>query len=214
MRTKPLLLAALAVLLVGTCEAPAQTPDLGGVLPGDRWLYDITDEITGDLKYTTSVAVLDVSDKEIVARVSTRGVERPRQVVFDRGWSRIDDEVWKFAPSDGAGIRTPLEVGKEWRFANNGKNTLNGITWRTTGQSKVTAQEKVTTSAGTFETFKIETVMRHVSPNDATKSATVTNTLWFAPTVNRWVRKVYKMEREGRLRESQMEELSDYSRKP
>jgi hypothetical protein len=94
----------------------------------------------------------------------------------------------------------PLEVGKEWRFDNNGKNLLHGFTWRTTGQSKVTAQEKVTTSAGTFETFKIETVMRHVSSTDATKSATVTNTLWYAPTVNRWVRKVYKLEREGRVR--------------
>src|SRR5262245_19130995 len=213
MRTEPLL-AALVVLLVGTFAASAQTPDLGGVLAGDRWLYDITDEITGDLKYTTSVVVIDVSDKEIVTRVSTRGGERPRQVVFDRGWSRIDDEVWKFAPTDGEGIRAPLEVGREWRFDNNGKNLLNGITWRTTGQSKVTAQEKVTTSAGTFETFKIETVMRHVSPNDATKSATVRNTLWYAPTVNRWVRKVYKLEREGRVRESRTEELSDYSRKP
>jgi hypothetical protein len=56
--------------------------------------------------------------------------------------------------------------------------------------------------------------MRHVSPNDATKSATVKSALWYAPTVNRWVRKVYKLEREGRLRESQTEELSDYSRKP
>jgi hypothetical protein len=213
MRTKALL-AALAVLLVDMFAASAQTPDLGGVLAGDRWLYDITDEITGDLKYTTSVVVIDVSDMEINTRVTTRGIERPRQVVFDRGWSRIDDEVWKFAPSDGSGIRMPLEVGKEWRFDNNGKNLLHGFTWRTTGQSKVTAQEKVTTSAGTFETFKIETVMRHVSSTDATKSATVTNTLWYAPTVNRWVRKVYRLEREGRVRESQTEELSDYSRKP
>lgn len=213
MRTKPLL-AALVVLFVGMCQALAQTPDLAGVLAGDRWLYDITDEITGDLKYTTSVVVIDVSDKEINTRVTTRGNERPRQVVFDRGWSRIDDEVWKFAPSDGWGIRMPLEVGKEWRFDSNGKNLLHGFTWRTTGQSKVTAQEKVTTSAGTFETFKIETVMRHVSATDATRSGTVTSTLWYAPTVNRWVRKVYKLEREGRVRESQTEELSDYSRKP
>jgi hypothetical protein len=213
MRPKPLL-AALAVLLAGLCEASAQTPDLAGVLAGDRWLYDITDEITGDLKYTTSVVVIDVSDQEIHTRVTTRGYERPRQVVFDRSWSRIDDEVWKSAPSDGTGIRMPLEVGREWRFDSNSKHLQLGYTLRTNGQSKVTAQEKVTTSAGTFETFKIETVMRHLSATDATKSATVTSTLWYAPTVNRWVRKVFKLEREGRLRESQTEELSDYSRKP
>jgi hypothetical protein len=212
MRTKGLL--ATLALLFGCACAAAQTPDLAGVLAGDRWLYDISDEMTGDLKYTSSVVVIDVSEKEITARVSTRGFERPRLVAFDRDWSRIDDEVWKFAPSDGAGIRMPLEVGKEWRFENNGKNLLHGYTWRTTGQSKVTAQETVTTAAGSFETFRIETLMRHVSSTDATKSATVKSTLWYAPAVNRWVRKAYKLEREGRLRESQTEELTDYSRKP
>jgi hypothetical protein len=95
MRPIPLL-AVLAALLAGMCDASAQTPDLGGVLVGDRWVYDITDEITGDLKYTASVVVLDVSDKEMVTRVSTRGITRSRQVVFDRDWNRIDDEVWKF----------------------------------------------------------------------------------------------------------------------
>jgi len=212
-RTKPLL-AVLAMLLAGMCQASAQTPDLAGVLAGDRWLYDITDEITGDQKYTTSVVVVDVSDKEVVTRVSTRGIERPRQAVFDRDWNLIDDEIWKFAPSDGGGIRMPLEVGKEWRFNNNGRNLLNGVTYRTSGQSKVTARETVTTGAGTFETFKIESTKRHVNTKDATKSATVKSTLWYAPTVNRWVRKIYKLEREGRVRESHTEELSDYSRKP
>jgi hypothetical protein len=79
---------------------------------------------------------------------------------------------------------------------------------------KKTAQEKVSTSAGTFDAFKLETVMRHVNSNDQTKVATVTSTLWYAPTINRWARKTYKIEQEGRLRESQTEELTDFSRKP
>jgi hypothetical protein len=201
-------------LLVNAGMASAEPPDLAGVLTGDRWLYDVTDELTGETKYTMSVVVIDVSDKEILARVSSRGIERPRQVAFDLGWSRIDDEVWKFQPSDGAGMQLPLQVGKDWRFENNAKNLSNGVTLRTTGQSKVTTEEKVTTSAGTFDAFKVETVMRHVSSNDPTKAATVKTTLWYAPTVNRWVRRAYRMEREGRLRESTIEELTDYSRKP
>jgi uncharacterized protein DUF3108 len=203
-----------AAVLCGLGTASADPPDLAGVLTGDRWLYDVTDELTGEVKHTASVVVIEVSDKEILARVSWRGTERPRQVAFDRGWSRIDDEVWKFAPSDGAGMQMPLEVGKDWRFENNAKNLSNGTTLRTTGQSKVVAEEKVTTGAGTFQAFKIETTMRHVSSNDPTKAATVKSTLWYAPTVNRWVRKTYRLEREGRLRESTTEELTDYSRKP
>src|SRR5262249_58923714 len=89
--------------------------DIAGVLPGDRWVYEITDEISGDLKLTSTVFVLDVSEQEINTRVSTRG-SSARQIVYDRNWNRIDDSVWKYRPSDGAGIKKPLQVGKEWRF--------------------------------------------------------------------------------------------------
>lgn len=82
------------------------------------------------------------------------------------------------------------------------------------GQSKVVGKESITTSAGTFDTFKIETTTRQVNSNDQTKAATVTAALWYAPSVNRWVRKTYKLQLEGRLRDSQTEELTDYSRKP
>jgi hypothetical protein len=208
------LLTALVIALASATQGLSQTPDLAGVLPGDRWTYDVTDEITSDLKNTVTVVVVDVSEMEINTRVSSRGAQRPRQVVFDRGWSRSDDDLWKFAPSDGSGIQSPLQVGKEWRFESNGKNFQSGTTVRSTCQSKVTGQEKVTTSAGTFDTFKIETVMRHVNSNDQTKVATLTSTLWYAPSINRWARKTYKMQQEGRLRESQTEELTDYSRKP
>jgi len=208
------LLTALLIALATTSRGIAETPDLAGVLPGDRWTYDVTDEITTDLKSTVTVVVVDVSEREIVTRVSSRGAQRPRQVVFDRGWSRVDDDLWKFAPSDGSGIQLPLQIGKEWRFESNGKNFQSGTTVRSTGQAKVAGQEKLTTNAGTFDTFKIETVARHVNSNDQTKVASATTTLWYAPTINRWVRKTYKVQQEGRLRESQTEELTDYSRKP
>jgi hypothetical protein len=46
-------------------QAYAQVADIAGVLVGDRWVYEITDEITGDIKETTTIVVLDVSEKEI-----------------------------------------------------------------------------------------------------------------------------------------------------
>jgi hypothetical protein len=213
MRTSWYLLV-LAIALGTATPGTSQTPDLAGVLAGDRWTYDVTDEMTSDLKYTFTVVVIDVSEKEINTRVTSRGEKRPRQVAFDRGWSRVDDDLWKYDPSDGTGIQMPLQIGKSWRFEGNGKNFQNGTTVRTTGQSKVTGEEKITTSAGTFETFKVETVIRHVASNDQTKAATLTSTLWYAPSINRWARKTYKTQIEGRLREAQTEELTDYSRKP
>ena len=142
--------------------------------------------------------------------------------MFDRTWNRVDDSVWKFQPSDGTGFQMPIAVGnqmpiavgKEWRFENKAINLQNGTALARTGQSKVVAKEKITTSAGTFDAFKIETTIRQVNANDQTKAATLTAALWYAPSVNRWVRMTYKLQIEGPLRESQTEELTDYSRKP
>ena len=205
----------LLPLALGTVhQAAAQTADVAGVLPGDRWTYEVTDEITGDVKHTATVDVVSVSDKEIVTRVTSRGNERPLQVVYDRNWNRLDDEVWKYRPSDGSGIPAPLELGKQWRFDSKATHFQSGTAMRITGQSKVVTQEKITTEAGTFDTFKVESTIRQVNSNDQTKAAKVTATLWYAPTINRWVRKTYKMQVEGRVRSSNTEELADYSRKP
>ena len=195
-------------------QAQAQVADLASVLPGDRWSYDITDEISGDLKQTTSVVVLSVSDAEIATRVTNRGTPRPIQIAFDRSWNRLDDDLWRYKPSDGTGIRLPLDVGKEWRFESQASNFQNGTTLSSSGQTRVVASEKVTTAAGSFDTLKIETTVRQVNSNDQTKVATVNATLWYAPSVNRWVRKTQKIQIEGRVRESSTEELTDYSRKP
>jgi hypothetical protein len=208
------LLIFLALTFGNIRYASAQVTDIAGVLPGDRWVYEVKDEITGDVKETTTVVVLDVSDKEINARVSTRGIQRARQVVFDPGWNRIDDSVWKYRPSDGTGVRTPLDVGKEWRFESKATHFQYGTAISITGQSKVVGEEKITTSAGTFDTFKIDTTLRQINSNDQTKASTVTATLWYAPSINRWVRKTYRTQIEGRLRDSHTEELTDYSRKP
>ena len=75
-------------------------------------------------------------------------------------------------------------------------------------------EEKITTSAGAFDTFKIDTTTRQVNANDQTKAGAMSATVWYAPSINRWVRRTYKLQIEGRLRESQTEELTDYSRKP
>ena len=72
MRTRWLLVFPVTFCIT-VCAASAQVADIAGVLPGDRWVYEVTDEITGELKLTTTVFVLDVSEQEINTRVSTRG---------------------------------------------------------------------------------------------------------------------------------------------
>jgi hypothetical protein len=105
-------------------------------------------------------------------------------------------------------------LARSGRFESKATHFQNGTALTITGESKVVGEEKVTTGAGTFDTFKIETRMRQVNSNDQTKASAINAVLWYAPSVNRWVRRTYKLQIEGRLRDSNKEELTDYSRKP
>src|SRR5262245_6923196 len=79
----------LAALLNWTGHCAAQTADPGPVRVGDRWSYDIKDDLTGDLRHALTVVVVEVNDKEITARATVRGKDRPLTMVFDLDWGRI-----------------------------------------------------------------------------------------------------------------------------
>src|ERR1700730_15808749 len=67
------------------------------------------------------------------------------------------------------GVRLPLTVGKAWGFPSNDVNSTFGFSMKRTGNSKVLGQERFTTRAGTFDTFKIETSFTERSTKDQTK---------------------------------------------
>jgi len=192
-------------------DGAAQISDAESVRIGDRWSYDVKDALTGDLRHAISIVVVEVNDKEITTRTSYRGKDRPQTMIFDADWGRIDDGIWQLRPS-GIGIKKPLETGKQWRSDGNAINLQTGIPFRASGVAKVAAQEQVTTPAGTFDTFRIETV-RLINTRDQTKSSIWTFVVWYAPTVNRWVKRTTEARFDGRLRDSFTEELIEHSRK-
>jgi|SRR5262245_37870942 hypothetical protein len=202
---------AVQLLLVGHCVGQAVDP--GPIRVGDRWSYEIKDGLTGDLRPATTVMVIDVNDKEITTRVAVGGRDRRQTMVYDVDWGRIDDGAWKLRPP-GIGIKKPLQIGKEWRSDANGVHLQSGVTFRAEGVAKVVQQEQVTTPAGTFDTFRVDMTVRMINTKDQTRSQTWTFVVWYAPAVNRWVKKTSEWRSEGRLRDSFSEELTEYSRKP
>src|SRR6267142_3513487 len=201
-----LLWAALAIGLAGTWPLAlrAQTPEEtdGAVRVGDRWVYDTKDEITGYPKDTYTEIVTEVSPKEIVTNWTFSGKPGSLLVVYDQGWNRIDNMTWKFKPNDGQGVRLPLAVGKTWRVEFDARNTQTGANMRSSISSKVVAQEAVTTSAGTFDTFKIERAgkeFRTADPSTIFESQTV---IWYAPKINHWVRRIFISKYDKRTRSS------------
>ena len=95
----------LVLLLLLPGYSLAQSVDPGPVQVGDRWSYEVKDSLTGDLRPVMTVVVADVNDKEITARVTLRGRDRPQTMIFDPDWGRIDDGAWKLTPEDVAQVR-------------------------------------------------------------------------------------------------------------
>jgi hypothetical protein len=206
-------LLGTAVLWPPALLAQSPSESGGSARVGDRFIYDTKDEVTGEPKGSYVAVVTEVSDKEIVNSISVPGKPGSRIVVYDRNLNRIDDSTWKFKPNDGQGVRLPLAVGKTWRIEYEARNIQTGAISRTTGTSKVAGQETVTTGAGTFETFKIELHLKSYNPVDQTKVSESDLLIWYAPEINRWVRRTFALRAEKRLRSSTSEELADLYRR-
>jgi hypothetical protein len=193
---------------------PANSPEaMEDAQTGDHWTYELRDEITGDIKSTITNTVTDVSASEISTRVAVLGNANSGYQTFNRSWDLTNNGIWRYTPNDGTGIRSPLTVGKTWSFKSTDLNSTAGISWKRSGTSKVVAQESVTTRAGTFDTFKIETSFQIQNANDPTKKVQVVQQVWYAPVIDHWVKRSFVSRSDGRVRDKNTIELVEYGRR-
>jgi hypothetical protein len=182
-------------------------------LPGDHWTYEVRDEITGKISATRANVVTEVTPTEISIRFEVVGTPNQGLNVYDRSWNLINSGPWRYSPNDGAGIQTPLTTGKTWTFQCDEVNAGNGNIWKRSGSSKVVGQESVTTKAGTFETFKIETTYSARNVKDPTRKNEITSQTWYAPAIDHWVKRIFMSRADKHLRVSNTLELTEYGRK-
>jgi hypothetical protein len=194
-------------------ESPNSPEPMEDAQTGDHWTYELRDEITGEVKSTITNAVTDVTDKEIGIRLAVLGNPGFGFQTFDRSWNLMTNGVWRYTPNDGLGIRPPLAVGKTWSFKSTDLNSTAGVSWKRSGISKVVAQESVTTRAGTFDTFKIETTSQIQNANDPTKKFQAEHQTWYAPLINHWVKRTFVQRSDGRVRDKNTVELVEYGRR-
>jgi hypothetical protein len=224
--------AFLAICLVATnasaqqpSPAPppgaAQTPTAQAVvrmeepLPGDHWTYETRDEVTGKVTATREHVVTEVTPNTVSIRFKKLGGNGNQEafVVYDRSWNMVEGRPWRYSPNDGSGIQSPLEVGKTWPLRTNNINSANGNIWRRSGSSKVIGEESITTKAGTFDTFKIETTFTGTNVNDPMMKNEVTSLTWYAPAIDHWVRRTFVSRANKHVRINNLIELVEYGRK-
>lgn len=180
---------------------------------GDRWTYETRDEITGTVKATLMNVVTEVTATTVSVRLGAVGSSNFAYVTYDRAWNVINDGNFKYTPNDGGGVRLPLEVGKKWSIRADSFNSAHGITNKRSGTSKVTGLERITTRAGTFDAFKIETSYTDRNAGDPTKKFEATWQTWYVPAIDHWVKRVLTQRTEGQVRNSYSMELVEFGRR-
>jgi hypothetical protein len=183
------------------------------VAAGDHWTYEVKDEISGSVKFTRTDLVTDVTQKDIAVRVDFANTGRTNNLLYDHSWNLLRSGFYKYSPDDGTGFKLPLTVGAQWKFSGDVLNSSNGRTFKRTVNSKVTSQESITTKAGTFETFIIETKFTGKPVQDITTLNETSVRTWFSPDINHWVKRSYAYRQNGHLMENNTFELTEYGRK-
>jgi hypothetical protein len=194
--------------------APNAVVSMEEPLPGDHWTYEVRDEITGKVSATRDNVVTEVTPADITVRWSILGSDdRGGLNIYDRSWNLKNSGPWKYLPDDGTGIRSPLQIGGAWNFRADDINAGNGNIWKRSGTSKVVGRETITTKAGTFDTFRIETSVSRHPTNDPTRNVEITAFTWYAPTIDHWVKRAFTSRGNKHLQASETIELVAYGRK-
>jgi hypothetical protein len=215
-----------ATLLLFGCTAPAlaQTPNASeakssaaGVkmpdpAPGDHWTYEVKDEIAGTVKLTRTDMVTDVSKNAINVRAQIVG-GNSGNVVFDHSWNVLESGVFRYAPNDGTGIQLPLAVGAQWKFHADVVNGRYGNTFKRVGTSRVVRQESITTKAGTFDTFVIETNFTGRMVQDRSVVNQTSWLTWYDPDIDHFVKRNILQRQRGHVTSNNTIELTEYGRK-
>lgn len=215
-----LLLSASALMAQtpNPAPAPAATESTGqekmeDPQVGDHWTYEYRDDISGDVKSVLTNTVTDLTDSQIGIRNTWAGHANSGYQTFDHSWNLINGGVHRYSPNDGTGIRKPLAVGRTWSLRANDINGTSGLSAKRAVTSKVTTQESVTTPAGTFDTFRVETTIQVQNANNATDKAQVVVQTWYAPAIDHWVKRSIVTRSDGRVRANNTVELVEYGRR-
>jgi hypothetical protein len=196
-----------------TAAVPPSAPvDMGQAAVGDHWSYDLTDEISGEVKRRTIATVTEISSNSVTIRTERVGADNVGIIVYDNSWNVVRSGAQRFSPNDGSGVELPLEVGKTWKIQSDRIDSTGAI-WKKVGESKVTGKEKITTKAGEFDAFVIETKFSAQNVNDRTRKTEATVRTWFSPNVNRWVKRNTEFRVNGHLLQDYVIELTSYGRK-
>lgn len=210
---------ALADDATKPASSPAPSETVVNVNPGDSWEYEIRDGLTGQLKTTMYLTVTEVTANEIDVRhrwtMAKTQQESSALVTFDRNWRMKEDGARRFAPpNDATGIPDGLAVNKSWNYTRKTTNLSPPADVKFTGSGKVAAWEEVTLPNGaSYDAYRIE-ITEAATPVVNNRKFEDKIVEWYAPSVNRYVKRTWESRQNGKLVDEGLELLTIYEPKP
>lgn len=200
---------AIITLAFSTAWADSQQTHLPNTHVGDRWQYRVIDGFTNETTLEFSQRVVDLNDREIVVQFQGNNAPGKRLLYFTRDWNQVDNGSTKFDPFRPE-FKFPMDVGMSWKQEYRSRNSR-GQASTSYAYIKVSAFEKVTTPAGVFDAYRIETDVesRGADANAIISKARIIT--WYAPAAQKHVRREAVMSADGRTREKTIDELVEYS---
>ncbi|MDE2331731.1 MAG: hypothetical protein KGK16_13250 [Bradyrhizobium sp.] len=201
---------------LAAAQSVSKNPAADGPYPvavGDHWTIEEKDEISGEIKEVRNIVVTDTSAGEIAVRFDVPAGNRSGNLVFDRSWNLLRNEKWRYSPNDGLGIRMPLSPDSKWKFSCDSVNTTTGAIWKRSGNSSMIGRESVTTKAGTFDAYVIETKYSGKNTRDPTRTNETTLRTWYSTDVGHWVKRTAVVRQRGHVFSNQTFELTEISHK-
>jgi hypothetical protein len=184
------------------------------VSPGDSWTYDVRDDVTGDLKGSVAFQVMKTTDAEIVAHTvrhkQATNADAASTEIFDARWRLKDNGKVVYQPHlDSTGVPADLQIGKSWSFKYEAERKGAGQTQEVAGVGKIAAWERVALPNGAvYDAFRIEVTLAGEAPNR--RKLETRSVMWFAPAVNRLVKRTDETRVGGKLRDASEQTLREY----
>ncbi len=187
-------------------DSPVGVPD---VHIGDIWKYRSIDGYTDEIKLEFTHRIVKMNDKEIIIQIKNKNISAQKLQFLTREWNPVDIDGTKFEPFYPE-YKFPMSVGATWNQEFKSLDN-HGSSYSSFVKAKIVALEKVVVPAGTFEAYRIERDIEVRSGNadaDTTKAHIIT---WYAPAVNKFVRRESLTFSNGRERSKEVCELLEYS---
>lgn len=186
-RRSSLLRVGFAVVLTTSAflsNAAGERAELPDVRAGDRWKTEQKDKRTGATEAEVQRTVTAVANGVI------EGTENAGTFRMTAELNPIESTV-NVITGNPRFLDFPLEVGKKWSLKYSFANKSNPGKGRVEGDVEVTAFEKVTVKAGTFDAFRLEA--RSFWNNDTSRaSGRAKSVFWYAPAAKTVVRTEYE----------------------